>query len=535
MNGALAFDPADEWLACTIEPTYLCHKYCIIDDAQNSATGLAPFHLWDYQVTMMDLLNPSSETHQNKIIALKARQLGMSWVCCAYALWLCLFNPNKFVLIMSKGSVEASEMVSRISNLYKRLPEWLKAKCPKLVKDNMEYLEWSNGSRVMSLAATKDAGSGFTASLLILDEFAKMLFAEETYTAVKPTIDGGGQIVVISTAKGVGNTFNTLWENAEAGDSDFYPFFLPWHVRPGRDQAWYDKTLSGFSDPDKMLQEYPATPLEAFLASGRARFPFSWVKNQEEKSKGVHPVWQSKLKVPQIMPPVPMPESLRTLPDLRIYKWPEPGRSYSITCDPSQGLPESDPSPAMVFDDETWEEVALLYGRIEPTLLGTMLCNLGQWYNNAWVNVSRLNHGGTVLASMVSECYPYIVWGPDQKRGWPESPKYKPMGVDSLAVALRDDLITIRSPEFCREAKIYQVNDNGSTSAPKNKHDDMVTVGWLFTAQKNQPRPQTNAYYPGAQELARAGATYEASGYNSSRMPNIWPGSLSGLSAVPKR
>ena len=53
-------------------------------------------------------------------------------------------------------------------------------------------IEWANGSRVKSLPATRHAGSSWTASLVIMDEAAKIQWANDLYTALKPTIDGGG-------------------------------------------------------------------------------------------------------------------------------------------------------------------------------------------------------------------------------------------------------------------------------------------------------------------------------------------------------
>jgi hypothetical protein len=141
------------------------------------------------------------------------------------------------VLLFSRGQLEADEMLRRVRVLYERMPDWLRAACPLAREPNASQMEWSNGSRVLSLPATRHSGSSWTASLAILDEAAKIQFADDLYTALKPTIDGGGQLVVLSSANGIGNLFHKLWTRAEAGVSGFRPIFLPWWARPGRDRG----------------------------------------------------------------------------------------------------------------------------------------------------------------------------------------------------------------------------------------------------------------------------------------------------------
>jgi phage terminase large subunit-like protein len=84
---------------------------------------------------------------------------------------------------------------------------------------------------------------------------------------VKPTIDGGGKMIVLSTANGAGNLFHDMVEKAKKELSRFAFRFLPWWARPGRDAAWYASVEADAIDSSLMKQEYPATPDEAFEAS----------------------------------------------------------------------------------------------------------------------------------------------------------------------------------------------------------------------------------------------------------------------------
>lgn len=248
--------------------SFICDQVWI-DDAQDHGMGggVMPFHLWPEQRRVLGIIIANALT-----LILKARQLGLSWLVCAYALWLCLYRPGRVVLIFSKGQDEANEMLRRIKVMYYRLAPAMRSALPALVKENTEEMEWANGSRIKSMPATKSSGRTYTASLVILDEFAFLQWATELYTALKPTIDGGGKLVILSTANGTGNLFYDLWDRASKGSSRFVTAFLDWRARPDRDDAWYAATAADAVQSSLMGQEYPATPDEAFSATSAERF-----------------------------------------------------------------------------------------------------------------------------------------------------------------------------------------------------------------------------------------------------------------------
>lgn len=245
-------------------PADFIRAHVRIDNAQpgDDAPSDMSFDLWPAQDALL------ADMHAERLLLiLKARQLGASWLALAYALWLCLYHGGRLVLVFSIGQDEANEMLRRAHVMYWRLPADLRATLPALIKDNTEEMAWANGARILSLPARKTAGSGYTASLVILDEFAKNERATAIYTAVKPTIDGGGKMLILSTAQGTGNLFHDLVAKARAGVSRFAFRFLPWTARPDRDAAWYAAVAADAVDMAHMRQEYPATPEEAFEAT----------------------------------------------------------------------------------------------------------------------------------------------------------------------------------------------------------------------------------------------------------------------------
>ena len=138
-----------------------------------------PFRLWPAQKGVV--WNFFTE---RLILILKARQLGISWISCGYALWLCLFHPGKAILLFSKGQDDANELLRRVKVLYERLPEWMRDALPQWIVSNTTKFEFNNESRIESLPATQSAGRGRTASLVILDEAAFLQWATTLYTAL---------------------------------------------------------------------------------------------------------------------------------------------------------------------------------------------------------------------------------------------------------------------------------------------------------------------------------------------------------------
>lgn len=224
-------------------------------------TGIAPFHLWEGQRQALATME-----RDRLAVFLKARQLGISWLACGFSLASVLAEPNQTVLFYSQGLLEANELIRRVSFLYhhhQRLDE-----LPQLVRDNTSMLEWENGRRMMSLAATRRAGRSFTASIAILDEWAFMAWPRQTLAAVKPTIDAGGKLFIISSADGQGSAYHQFWQHAESGTNGYTPVFLPWFAHPDRGPNWRDQQIVEASgDTASVLREYPANPIEAFSAA----------------------------------------------------------------------------------------------------------------------------------------------------------------------------------------------------------------------------------------------------------------------------
>jgi hypothetical protein len=242
-------------------PDFAARTQIEVPNDTGTEVAHVPFVVWPAQVGVLDHM-----ATERLIVFLKARQIGVSWLACLYAMRACSLFPGYPVLCLSRSQDDADKMIHRISFLYHQHADqqWLSP----LIKDNTGTVAWANGSSVVSLAATKHAGRGFTGALAILDEWAFMAWPRQTLAAVKPTIDAGGKLFIISSADGQGSAYHQFWQHAESGANGYKAVFLPWFAHPDRGPDWRDqKLIEASGDTASVLREYPANPIEAFTAA----------------------------------------------------------------------------------------------------------------------------------------------------------------------------------------------------------------------------------------------------------------------------
>jgi hypothetical protein len=61
--------------------------------------------------------------------------------------------------------------------------------------------------------------------------------------AIKPTIDAGGKLFIISSADGQGSAYHQFWQHAETGRNGYKAVFLPWFAHPDRDDGWREQKM----------------------------------------------------------------------------------------------------------------------------------------------------------------------------------------------------------------------------------------------------------------------------------------------------
>lgn len=246
--------------------------------------------------------------HRNLI--LKARQLGFTTLIAIMWLDHALFNDDQRCGIIAQDR-EAAEVIFRdkVKLAYERLPQVLRDAMPLATENKSELLFGHNNS---SIRVATSMRSG-TIHRLHVSEFGKIGAkfpdkANEVVTGSLPAVPLDGIAIIESTAEGQDGEFYSMCQRAmaladkghELSPRDYRFHFYPWWQEPGyrmdgtgvvitdkdreyfgiieaamgcalddRQRNWYvatrDADFSG--DPEKMWQEYPSTPKEAFQQS----------------------------------------------------------------------------------------------------------------------------------------------------------------------------------------------------------------------------------------------------------------------------
>jgi hypothetical protein len=466
-----------EAAACATDPLYFLDRFGRVYDAL--AKEWLPFHVWPAQSPVLDALD-----REQLLVVLKARQLGLTWLALGYILWLMTFWPAATVLLFSKREEESVYLLGeeRLRGMWRRLPSWLRV--PAAKPDGATAWALANGSVARAFPA--NAGDSYTASLALVDEADLVPDLDTLLGRVKPTVDAGGKLVLLSRAdkSRPESPFKQVYRAARSGENDWCPLFLPWHAHPGRGGAWYESqrrdVLARTGSLDDLHEQYPATEAEAL--------------SPRTLDKRIAPAWLEQCYAPR--PPLwPLPPGAPSLPGLEVYRVPQPGRTYFVGMDPAEGNPQSDDSALTVLDAATGEECAALAGRHEPAVFAAHGAAVARWYNHAGVLVERNNHGHAVLLWLREHGGLWLVPGHDDREGWLSSAKGKAVLYDAASDAFRDGQAALHSlATFTQLASV-----EGSTlRAPEGQKDDRA-VGYVLALW-------AASRYPGAFSASSLGA-----------------------------
>ena len=232
--------------------------------------GVIPLQMWPHlKQVLRELLT-------KKLIAvMKSRQIGLSWLMAAYALWYAMSKRGSTIMLFSKGEKEAWELLAKSRRIWIHLPEFLKLPIKPDSSEEMGFPSMS--SSIKAFAATVTAGVSYSASVIICDEWDLHPFADENYLQSKPTRDAGGQFIGVFTVDKLNpdTLAKAVWLDGHNKKNDFTALFFDWRVRPGRDGGWYAETkrnipereLARLSPELYMEQNYPASWEEALSRS----------------------------------------------------------------------------------------------------------------------------------------------------------------------------------------------------------------------------------------------------------------------------
>ena len=243
-----------------------------------------------------------AETGRVRALILKARQLGMSTYVNArfYSHTTTFEGIRTFILTHEQPATK--ELFGRVDFMHEQFEPALAAKLKTRNVRELEFAYPLGGYRV-GTAGTKERGRSQTIQRFHGSEVAMWPNAEMHLAGVMQAVsdERGTEIILESTARGVGGVFHKMWQQAVRSESEYIPIFLPWYWEPryrkdpkhnppfivspeeaeyadlhGLDDwqlCWlHFKNIGLGGEPgticDLFRQEYPATADEAFRTTG---------------------------------------------------------------------------------------------------------------------------------------------------------------------------------------------------------------------------------------------------------------------------
>ena len=470
---------------------------------KDSSLGFVPFEFNEAQRIVDDKIRKQlEETGRVRAIILKGRQMGLSTYATGRVFWKSYFNAHNNSVVMAHDSATSDALFNMSRNTIANMPDEFR---PVFKKSNAKEILFDHNESGYRLytAGSPEAGRGTTPTIAHLSEVAFWTHDEKILAGLFQGISeaNGTEVILESTANGVGNEFHRLWKGAVEGENDYLPIFVPWYLMPEYrrtvlEPEAFKETLSSEEDKiqdrhgldleqlywrrlkvaegglSKFRQEYPLTAEEAFQTSGANVFNI-------EKLQSLIP---SHIMKTQTFNYISSSFEDFKEGDIEIFQYPKFDENFVIGADCALGVGQ-DYSACVVMN--TANEVVALYrnNRVDPTRYGDLLFYLGRYYNNALLAVESNSLGIATLNRLKQMNYVNLyhqtkvanVSNEEGSRlGWRTTQATKPMIVAHLKNAIENDDINLASPRIIQECLSYVADANGRTNAITGGHDDTV-------------------------------------------------------------
>jgi hypothetical protein len=441
-----------EIIKCGKDPVYFMNKYLKI---QHPLKGLIPFATYDFQDDCVSSFND----HRFNII-LKSRQLGLSTLVAAYAVWQAIFYKEKNILIIATKLAVAQNFIRKVKTYIKSMPKWLLV--PTITANNKQQVEFSNGSQIKAVPTSEDAGRSESLSLLIVDEAAFVRNFDELWMGLYPTLSTGGRAIILSTPNGVGGQYHEIYTKADRKENEFNPIKLMWDVHPERGDDWFSKETKNMSQKQvsqELLCDFSSSG-DTFLTAGVLENIRLSTKFPMEKSGPGNNVWY--------------------------WNYPIQGEKYILSADIARG-DSGDYSTFHIINTKDLTISAEFKGKIPPDQFGVLCYDIARRFNEALICPENNAYGYTMLIKLGDLNYKNLYFSSERekyrflygqgnnlgKAGFTTSKESRDKILANFEESLRNNRIKTYSRRLYEELKTFIWNGKKIT-AMKGYNDDLV-------------------------------------------------------------
>ena len=263
------------------------------------------------------------KTGRVRAIILKGRQQGVSTYVEGRYYWQTTHRKGVRAFILTHEADSTSALFEMVERYHEEAPAFVKPVTGASNARELIFSKLDSGYKV-GTAGNKSVGRGTTIQYFHGSEVAYWPNAAEHAKGILQAIpdEPDTEIILESTANGVGNYFYQQWQQAEAGTSPFQAIFVPWYwqdeyikfglnLKPSEEEdrlvELYGLTkeqlafrrskiaelsADGIDGEFAFRQEYPLTAQEAFQVSGGDSLirPELVVQNRQNKVLAIGPL-----------------------------------------------------------------------------------------------------------------------------------------------------------------------------------------------------------------------------------------------------
>ena len=484
---------------------------------------------------------------------LKGRQQGGSTFIAARFYKKVTQFIGRTAFVLSHEAKTTGKLMQMVKRYHQHCPSFIR---PKVGKDSsslgMEFPKLDS-SYELGTAGNAQTGRGHTIFYLHGSEVAFFANGEEILSGVLQAVPDADEteVVLESTANGVGGVFYDYVMDALKGDGEYELIFVPWYwqdeyrvrslphdFKRGEDEhqiaamvathpdgAKYNHTLDDkqlmwrrnkireLKSLDKFKQEYPFTVREAFLFSGRPAFDVNYCILAEKRCRLPIAIYEIRYSKGEFILVDASLFDVATSDDgassgrgykfkgiagyLQVWHEPVEDAEYCIGADVAEGLEHGDYSAADV-NSATGVQCAHIHLKIDADLWGDALFHIGNRYNEAYLGVERNNHGLATLKRLEHLGYNNLHLEQEltkegeqekYKLGWLTTSVSKPLVIDELNGDLRDEDSGIQCINTIEQCFTYEIDAKGRTNARQGCFDDNVMC-YAITREMNRRMPR---------------------------------------------
>jgi hypothetical protein len=240
-----------------------------------------------------------TETGKVRVIVLKGRQQGVSTYAEGRLYWKTTHRSGVRAFILTHEADSTSALFEMVERYHELAPDFVKPMTGASNAKELIFSKLDSGYKV-GTAGNKSVGRGTTIQYFHGSEVAYWPNAAEHAKGILQAVpdEDDTEIILESTANGIGNYFYQQWQRAEAGEGPFQAIFVPWFWQPEYRKSGLgvtrspeeEKIVELFGLDNEQLafrrskiaelsadggdglfafrQEYPMTAQEAFQVSG---------------------------------------------------------------------------------------------------------------------------------------------------------------------------------------------------------------------------------------------------------------------------